>query len=265
MKKTLKCLIFAILLTGIFSFSSVKAANAEVGDWVKCTGTEKFLEFNATLKVNNNQKVDIEYTLKQTHEITWLNGKGDPLNEPLQIKISENTNYFIDELTKSAIIGGVLVCPDFIFNYSKDDKKIRNQSVIYTTSTYVDPKLSNNKTITIKTKVTDAKKGSEDKGEYIGVANCDAIFGDPNDPKSLSEMIKRIFNYIQIIGPILVVLLTGVDYLKVVLLGDDEKKSTLVKKLGIRLICILLLIFIPLIVNVLLDLFGITSCTNIFE
>ncbi len=89
-----------------------------------------------------------------------------------------------------------------------------------------------------------------------------SIFGDPNDENSVAWLITEIMNYVRIIGPILVVIISAVDFIKVIIKSDDETMSKAQKKLIMRLILALLLFLIPTIVNALLSIFGISSCVT---
>ena len=71
--------------------------------------------------------------------------------------------------------------------------------------------------------------------------------------------MQTLLNYIKVLGPILVIVLSSVDFLKVIIKSDDDAMTTAGKKLGYRLILAALLFFIPTIVEVLLGIFGITS------
>ena len=89
-----------------------------------------------------------------------------------------------------------------------------------------------------------------------------SILGDPTDPDSVAWLISEIMNYIRILGPILVVIISAIDFIKVLLKSDDETMAKAQKKLIMRLILALLLFLIPTIVNALLNIFGISSCTT---
>ena len=89
--------------------------------------------------------------------------------------------------------------------------------------------------------------------------NCNSLLGDPTDEDSVAWLLQQIFNFIKIIGPILVVILSGLDFAKVIINSDDESMAKAIKKLGHRLILAGVLFFIPLLVEVMLDLFGFTS------
>lgn len=87
----------------------------------------------------------------------------------------------------------------------------------------------------------------------------DSLLGNPNDENSVAWLLQTLLNYIKVIGPILVIVLSSVDFLKVIVKSDDDAMAGATKKLGYRLILAALLFFIPTIVTAILQLFGITS------
>ena len=89
--------------------------------------------------------------------------------------------------------------------------------------------------------------------------NCEYILGDPNDDKSVAYMLQKVFDYIKIIGPILVIALSGFDFAKNALLQDEEAMKKASKKLTTRLICAVLLYFVPVITSFLINLINNTS------
>lgn len=94
--------------------------------------------------------------------------------------------------------------------------------------------------------------------------NCDgndSLLGDPNDENSVAWLLQQVFNFIKVVGPILVVILSSVDFAKVVFTGNDDAMGKAQKKLAIRLVLAASLFFIPTIVAALLDIFGLTSPT----
>lgn len=86
-----------------------------------------------------------------------------------------------------------------------------------------------------------------------------AVLGDVGCEESVAWLLQKIFNYVKIIGPILVVILSSFDFITVIVKSDDEAMGKATKKLTTRLILAALLFFIPTLVQVLLDLFGLTS------
>ena len=92
------------------------------------------------------------------------------------------------------------------------------------------------------------------------LADCgDSLLGNPNDENSVAWLLQTLLNYIKVIGPVLVIVLSSVDFLKVIVKSDDDAMAAATKKLGYRLILAALLFFIPTIVTAILQLFGITS------
>lgn len=87
----------------------------------------------------------------------------------------------------------------------------------------------------------------------------DSLLGDPDDPDSVAWLLQQILNFIKIVGPILVVVLSSIDFVQVIVKSDDEAMAKAQKKLIKRLILAALLFFIPTLVEAILDIFGITS------
>ena len=85
---------------------------------------------------------------------------------------------------------------------------------------------------------------------------CDDIFHF-NQVGSVGWMLQTIFNYIKIIGPILVVLLSSIDFIKAVLGTDEKAMKEAQSKLIIRLIAALALFLIPTLLQLLLSLINI--------
>ena len=86
-----------------------------------------------------------------------------------------------------------------------------------------------------------------------------SMLGDPNDPDSVAWLLDKILTWATIIGMILVVVFSSIDFLKVVVKGDDDSMAKAGQKLAIRLILAALLFFVPTLTNTMLDLFGLTS------
>lgn len=100
----------------------------------------------------------------------------------------------------------------------------------------------------------------DDLGEYNQEQSCDpdqSLLGNPNDPDSVAWLLQQILNYIRVLGPILVVVLSSIEFAKVIIQSDDEAMGKAQKKLINRLILVVALFFIPTIVEVVLQLFGI--------
>lgn len=94
----------------------------------------------------------------------------------------------------------------------------------------------------------------------------ESYLGKVDDDDSVAWLIKKVLNYVRIAGPVLVLILTSVDYLRALIQSDDETMAKINKKLGTRLLLVVLLFLIPTLVNVVLSLVGYdTSNTEAFK
>ena len=101
--------------------------------------------------------------------------------------------------------------------------------------------------------------------EYDHEQSCegqDSILGDPSDPNSVAWLLQQLLNFIKIIGPIIVIVLSSIDFIGVIVKGDSEAMAKAGKKLAHRIILAILLFFIPILVSAMLDLFGITGAAT---
>lgn len=96
----------------------------------------------------------------------------------------------------------------------------------------------------------------------IAAGNCvenDSILGDPECEDSVAWLVQLVLNIIKIAGPILVILLSSVDYIMVIVKSDNDAFQKAQKKLVTRLILAMLLFVVPVIVQVILGVFGISG------
>ena len=100
-------------------------------------------------------------------------------------------------------------------------------------------------------------------GVEIGTGDirCETIFTD--DPGSIGWLLQTILNYIKVIGPILVVILSAIDFIKAITSSDDKAMKEAQSKLIIRLIAALALFLIPTLVQVLLSFISDSICMPI--
>ena len=99
----------------------------------------------------------------------------------------------------------------------------------------------------------------EDLNNHGKVDECDAILGSTQDEESVAWLLQQVLNYIRILGPILVVILSSIDFAKSIMANDDDSMKKAQKKLMIRLILAVALFLVPTLVTVLLNIFGITT------
>lgn len=96
---------------------------------------------------------------------------------------------------------------------------------------------------------------------YQQTQNCgeSGLLGNVNDPDSVAWLLQKILNYIKVLGPFIVVVMSSIDFAKVIITSDDDDMKKAQKKLITRLLLAASLFFLPQLVVVLLNIFGITS------
>ena len=95
---------------------------------------------------------------------------------------------------------------------------------------------------------------------FVQIGACEeSLFGNPQDENSVAWIIQQILDIIKIVGPILVLVLSSVDFLQVILNGDDKAMASAQKRLITRLFLAAALFILPFLVTFLLDIFGLTS------
>lgn len=87
----------------------------------------------------------------------------------------------------------------------------------------------------------------------------DSLLGSYDDPDSVAWLLQKVFNYVKLLGPFIVLVMSGIDFAKVIVMGDDEGMKKAQSKLMVRLILAASLFFLPGIITALLEIFGITS------
>lgn len=96
------------------------------------------------------------------------------------------------------------------------------------------------------------------------VDDCKSIIGDVNDKDSFAYYLNIIFHFIQYGGPILVIILTIVEYFKAILDSNKDSLTSANKKTVTRIILVLLLFYVPVFINFVLETIGgITTNCNI--
>ena len=88
---------------------------------------------------------------------------------------------------------------------------------------------------------------------------CDILIGKDNE-NGLYPYIKIVLNVTRIGGTVLVVILTGLDVMKVISSFKDDENKKFWNHLKIRLICLVVLILVPTIINFLVKLVIESAC-----
>lgn len=108
--------------------------------------------------------------------------------------------------------------------------------------------------------------GKSDGSETESSKSSNSYLGEVSEEDSVAWLIKKVLDYVKIAGPVIVLVLTSIDYLRALIQSDDETMAKINKKLGTRLLLVFLLFLIPTLVNVVLSLIGYdTSNTEDFE
>ncbi|MBQ7141320.1 MAG: hypothetical protein IJO32_07455 [Bacilli bacterium] len=102
---------------------------------------------------------------------------------------------------------------------------------------------------------------------YVGLATYlsfyNKVFADTviNCAGETMELIREIFGIIKIVVPILLILMGMIDFVKALIANDDQKMKKAQKDFVMRLIIGVVIFFVPSILEYLLSLIGIESCS----
>ena len=88
---------------------------------------------------------------------------------------------------------------------------------------------------------------------------CKGILGNPDNEDSVAWFLVKILDYLKLLGPLMILVLSSLDFAKAILMSDDESLKKAQSNLITRLILAAFLFVLPTLIEVLLDIFGITS------
>lgn len=88
------------------------------------------------------------------------------------------------------------------------------------------------------------------------ITECKALLGDPSDPEYPAYYLQKALNFIKILGPVLIIVLSVYDYVKAIPSGDKEILSKVNRKSAIRISAGIALFFAPILVKALFTLLG---------
>ena len=87
-------------------------------------------------------------------------------------------------------------------------------------------------------------------------SNC-GILGDPNDDQTIAFYLQQVFNIIRFVGPILVLLMTILDLVKIT---AEQKQDGELQKIGVktlkRLIYAVILFMLPTLITTVFNFIG---------
>ena len=95
--------------------------------------------------------------------------------------------------------------------------------------------------------------------EEIKCEGDNSLLGNINDENSVAWLINEILNYLKVIGPFLVLILSSIEFVRALLTSDDESLAKAQKNLITRLVLAAALFLLPTLISVILNVFGITS------
>lgn len=107
--------------------------------------------------------------------------------------------------------------------------------------------------------------GANDDDKWIQNANqvqsCGdgGILGNVNDPNSVAWLLQKLLDYLKVLGPVIVVIMSSIEYANCIISSDEQALAKANKKLITRIILAGSLFLLPYLVGVFLNLFGITS------
>ena len=108
---------------------------------------------------------------------------------------------------------------------------------------------------------TDTSQWNEGYNQEQGCSGDNSILGNVNDPNSVAWLLQKVLDFLKVLGPILVVVLSSVEFAKVIIKSDDEAMVKAQKMLITRLILAASLFLIPQLVEAVLSWFNFTSDT----
>ncbi|MBQ6404766.1 MAG: hypothetical protein IJJ63_01810 [Bacilli bacterium] len=116
--------------------------------------------------------------------------------------------------------------------------------------------------ITVSDGVSVIENVKLNQNNLILIGADEPLLGYVDDEKSVAWLLQQVFNVIKIVGPVIVIVLSSIDFAKVIIKNDDEAMAKAQKKLIIRLILAASLFFIPLLVELALKIFGLTGSST---
>ncbi len=90
----------------------------------------------------------------------------------------------------------------------------------------------------------------------------DTILGCTDDEDSVAWLLQKLLNYLKILGPTIAIVLGSLDFTKAIVASDEDQMKKTQSKFVKRIIAAVLLFFIPLLVEILLSIFGIVGTTG---
>lgn len=169
--------------------------------------------------------------------------------------ISNTTSLDISIFAKSN--PQVPTCPKVLYG------EISENHSNYEKYVYITNRENNNIVFELKNYDSNNKVLFSDTTRTLNISNfistdCEGMLGT-----DMVEFLQKIFNWIRIIAPIIVIVLTSVDFAGALIKDDKDALSKVTGKLVKRLIVVIVLFFIPTIINFILDIYNDVRGSNI--
>lgn len=162
------------------------------------------------------------------------------------IKIGKNSEVILDEKLSKNI-------------FTNEDKSDRIYRCIFTSGDKTVYNLTDTKNSCKKDLSENDNQGfiADSYNGIKGSDNCKStILGSTEDENSVAWLLQKILNYLRVLGPMIILVMSAIDFTKAIVTGDDDTMQKCYKKLVKRLVLAILLFFVPTLVTVILELFG---------
>ena len=113
-------------------------------------------------------------------------------------------------------------------------------------------------------KYVDKGNNTDDSVKVQNVDNCQGVFGTVGEPDAIATYLQTAFNLMKFLGPILVLVLSVMDLIKITAEGKQDDQ---LKKLGIktmkRLVYAVIIFVLPEVINYIFTLVGLYGTCGI--
>lgn len=252
MKKTIQLLIIISLM--FIGISIVKATDSDPNYFGKCnvkSKTSNTCVYDCTLRQNLDYYITTEYTVTYEkgdlkHSIKLIDSN-DPVTQKkglseLQSDYVENhpeQSYYIENGNMKC--GNVTI--DAVSSYSVSSSMIPVTTYYRKYNIYRDENPNESKNNVVNNTTTDNSV-------------CGLLGGESSKTVTF---IKKIYGYIKMLIPILIIVLGIVDFIKVVISGKDDDMKKAIDRFAKRIILAVVFILLPILISILIKISGIAS------
>lgn len=126
---------------------------------------------------------------------------------------------------------------------------------------YVEAKVSN---IYVSSIVTKNMVKTAADAQCDADPNCksDTLLGNVDCECSVAWLLQKLLNYIKILGPTIAIVLGTKDFVQAIISSEDDNMKKTEMRFAKRIVAAALLFFIPLLVQLLLDITGMIEYTG---